>query len=129
MAETYRCAGVVDNVVTDINWFEQWFFDYITNNTTQVWIKTETAQVDWIWDGMSRDASSLTAPPPPVITLAQYRAELNTILAEMENTRRNDFRDLVLAEADPPITTLAAFRADVEGRNIQWNSLQSTPEA
>ena len=129
MAETFRCGIVTDGVVYDINFAEQWFIDYVNANSSQVWVKSLVAQVGWIWDGLSLDPSSLTAPPPPVITLEQYRTELDLIIREREWARRDAFRDLVLSEADPPITTLAAFRADVEGRNIQWNSLQSTPEA
>lgn len=129
MAETFRCAIVIDFVVTSVNEAEQWFIDYVNTNTTQVYIKSLTAQIGWIWDGTSLDASTLTAPPPPVITLEQYRTELDNIIREQEWARRDAFRDLVLSEADPPITTLAQFRADVESRNIVWNSLLSTPEA
>lgn len=119
-----RHVRLENNVVTNITYMEPEFAIYMLEVENQVWIPAEAGQVGDIWDG-----TTFTTPPPPPITLAQYRSELNAIIAEQESARRDAFRDLVLSEADPPITTLAAFRADVEGRNIQWNSLLSTPEA
>lgn len=118
-----------DNLVYNIIDVDQSLVDTVQNNNMAIWIVSNIAQMGWLWDGTSYLESSLSIPPPPVITLVQYRDELDAILREQESARRNAFRDMVLAEADPPITTLAAFRADVEGRNIVWNSLSSTPEA
>lgn len=119
-----RHVRLENNVVINITDMEPEFAVYMLNVEGQTWIPSETGQMGDIWDG-----TTFTTPPPPPITLAQYRTELNAILAEMESARRDAFRDLVLSEADPPITTLAQFRADVESRNIVWNSLLSTPEA
>ena len=118
-----------DNLVYNIIDVDQSLVDTVQNNNMAIWIVSNIAQMGWLWDGTSYLESSLSIPPPPVITLVQYRDELDAILREQESARRNAFRDMVLAEADPPITTLAAFRADVESRNIVWNSLSSTPEA
>ena len=119
-----RHVRLESNIVTGVTEMEPEFASYMLSELGQTWIPSETAQPGDIWDG-----TTFTTPPPPPISLAQYRTQLNTILAEMENARRDAFRDLVLAEADPPITTLAQFRTAVEGRNIVWNSLLSIPEA